>query len=460
MSIKQNPRIRKYRRPFPIDPGVFIFVLIAVYIIICLIIYAVKPHISVYEVPYGEIAHNYTYTGIILRQEQVVPADFSGYINYYAREGVKVGVRSTVYTIDETGKISDLLEEATGAALSDEDIKKLKTEVTAFQASYTDIDFSAAYDFKQNIEGMALELVNSNLLNNLSGTQEDIGKFNIYKAAADGVLSYNIDGYESLKAEDVTADTIKNKDSYQKTDLKKQSIINMSDPAYKIITDDEWSVVIQTDQETAQKLTEENYIEVTFPKDHTTAWGKVATWEKDGISFISLSFTNSMIRFALDRFIDIEFELDNLKGLKIPESAVVEKSFYTIPMEYLTYGGDDNVQGVYLESYQEDGSAKQEFVKLNIYKKTDTLAYVSMDDFSSGNIIIKPESQDRFTIGKTEKLVGVYNINKGYSVFAPINIIYQNDDYCIVESDTSYGLAKYDHILLDASTVQENKTIY
>lgn len=460
MSVKQNPRIKKYRRPFPIDPGVFIFVFIAVYILICLILYVTKPHVSVYEVPFGEIANNYTYTGIALRQEQVIPADSAGYINYYAREGVKVGVRSTVYTIDETGKISELLKEATGTALSDEDIKKLKTEVTAFQTAYSDDSFSSVYDFKQNIEGMALELVNSNLLDNLSQTQENIGKFNIYKAKADGVLSYNIDGYESLKPEDVTKETINARESYQKTDLKKQTIINASDPAYKVITEDEWSVVIQTDQETAQKLADENYIEVTFPKDHTTAWGKVSVWDKDGVSFVSFSFTNSMIRFALDRFVDIEFKLDNLKGLKIPESAVIEKSFYTIPVEYLTYGGDDKVQGVYLETYQEDGAAKQEFVKLNIYKKTDSLIYVSTDDFSSGNVIIKPESQDRFTIGKTEKLVGVYNINKGYSVFAPVNIIYQNQDYCIVESDTEYGLAKYDHIVLDASTVKENKAIY
>ena len=71
----------------------------------------------------------------------------------------------------------------------------------------------------------------------------------------------------------------------------------------------------------------------------------------------------------------------------------------------------------------------------------------------SGRIPMKPK------IGETAKLQGVYNINKGYAVFKQISILYQNEEYSIVETGTSYGLSLYDHIALDGSKVNENDLI-
>ena len=58
-----------------------------------------------------------------------------------------------------------------------------------------------------------------------------------------------------------------------------------------------------------------------------------------------------------------------------------------------------------------------------------------------------------------DTLIGVYNINKGYAVFKQINILYENDEYAIVEPKTSYGIALYDHIALDGSMIQDNQII-
>ena len=57
-------------------------------------------------------------------------------------------------------------------------------------------------------------------------------------------------------------------------------------------------------------------------------------------------------------------------------------------------------------------------------------------------------------------MIGVYNINKGYADFKQISILYQNDEYAIVKSNTVYGLNVYDYIVLDASTVNDNEFIY
>ena len=53
-----------------------------------------------------------------------------------------------------------------------------------------------------------------------------------------------------------------------------------------------------------------------------------------------------------------------------------------------------------------------------------------------------------------------YNINKGYADFKQINILYNNDEYSIVESNTAYGLNVYDYIVLDATTVSEDELIH
>ena len=54
-------------------------------------------------------------------------------------------------------------------------------------------------------------------------------------------------------------------------------------------------------------------------------------------------------------------------------------------------------------------------------------------------------------------LVGVYNMNKGYADFKQINILYQNDEYAIVKSNTRYGLSVYDYIVLNAGSVKDNQ---
>ena len=73
---------------------------------------------------------------------------------------------------------------------------------------------------------------------------------------------------------------------------------------------------------------------------------------------------------------------------------------------------------------------------------------------------MKPESADRYQLGTTASLKGVYNINKGYAIFKQIEIMTSNDEYCTVKKNMDYGLSVYDHIVLDADTVEEGKLIY
>ena len=83
-----------------------------------------------------------------------------------------------------------------------------------------------------------------------------------------------------------------------------------------------------------------------------------------------------------------------------------------------------------------------------------------MTEFSEGDVLIKENSTQTFTLSDKGQLNGVYSINRGYTVFRRVEIIDQNEEYCIVRTGTSYGLSLYDKIVLDSSTVREDEILF
>ena len=169
-----------------------------------------------------------------------------------------------------------------------------------------------------------------------------------------------------------------------------------------------------------------------------------------------------MVQFASDRYITFEVDSEKADGLKIPVTAVTEKNFYLIPLEYMAQGGDSSDTGFMKEVYSENGTSA-EFVPVTIYYANEEYYYIETGDdapLKAGDYVVKPDSQDRYQIGQTASLQGVYNINKGYAVFKQIEIIKSNDEYYSIKKGTNYGLSVYDHIVLDANTVYEGQLIY
>ena len=45
-------------------------------------------------------------------------------------------------------------------------------------------------------------------------------------------------------------------------------------------------------------------------------------------------------------------------------------------------------------------------------------------------------------------------------MFRQIQVLYENEEYCIVSEGISYGLSVYDQIVLNADTVEEDQVVY
>ena len=456
-------RITKYRRPVNLNIGMVIFAVIFIYVVICVIMYFKTDHIVGYSVMEGSLTSNNIYKGIALRDEKVVTSQDAGYINYFAREGERVAVRNLIYTVDETGRLADYIKasESGENSLSESDLAELKTEITSFTNRFDCRQFSDVYNFKHNVEGTVLKLANFNILENADALNDASGTALInYRYAADsGIVVFSTDGYENLTLQDMKAEYFE-EENYEKKYFVNNDLVAAGDPVYKLSQSEDWSIVIKVEKDLWDMLEKEkdqyDYVEVRFLKNQYTAWGKVELYTNEEGD----TFTNSMITFCTDRFIDIELLLKEEKGLKIPNTSIVQKEFFIVPKGYVTKGGKRGEYGVLLETYDDEGNAITKFVETQIYHETETEYYLDDTVLRAGNDIIMPESTEKYEVHKTGTLTGVYNINKGYADFKEISILYDNEEYSVVKSNTMYGLNVYDHIVLDASMVDDNEFIY
>lgn len=462
MSSNDN-KIVKYRKPLNLNIGMVIFAAMLVYIIICIFGFFSEKHIVPYEVKEGSLSANNVYQGIALRNEEIITADQAGYINYYAREGERVGVGNLVYTLDESGKLADYIdsENSGNNNLTSKDLAELKSEILGFVAGFDPHNFSEVYDFKYNVKGTVLKLSNVNILENIDRINaagiSDLVSF--CRAPDTGIVIYSVDGYEELKFEEFTSELFNTKE-YEKKQLISNDLIANGDPVYKLSKDEDWSLIIKVDEKKADELEELKYVNVKFLKNQDTSWGQVSRYTNpEGDTFVRLTFTNSMVTFCTDRFIDVELITEEKKGLKIPQSSIIQKEFFIVPKEYVTQGGKYGRDGVMRETYTEDGKATTEFIETTIYNATETEYYIDDSQLRSGDYIIKPESTEKTAVSRKGTLVGVYNINKGYADFKQIDVLYENEEYAIVKSNTQYGLSVYDYIALDATSVEDDEII-
>lgn len=457
---KKNKKVIRYRRPLNINIGLLVFAAIFVYLMFSVYKYMSKEHIQPYEVTEGSIVNDRSYTGIILREEKTEFTDRSGYISYYIREGKKASVGTSIYSIDETGTLAQILEESGmgQSELNPEDLLDIKKRLSSYSVSYNDEKFDTVYDTKYSLEAAVLEYANFNALAEQEALITQLGgKFRQVYSPVSGVISYAVDSYETLEASQITAEVF-DRSNYTRAVTKAGHRVDAGSPVYKVVTDDAWSLVFpMTDADISAFGSEEN-LKVVFRDRNLTANGVFSMIVgADGRTYGKLDFTKYMVQFVSERFLDFEIITSTTEGLKIPVSSVTQKNFFLVPVEFLGKGGDSQEEGFLKEVYSETGTSVV-FVPATVYYSTEEYYYLDMDEdepIKAGDYLVKPDSTERYQVGATASLQGVYNINKGYTVFKQIEILAQNAEFYTVRKGMSYGLNVYDHIVLDASVIEK-----
>lgn len=97
------------------------------------------------------------------------------------------------------------------------------------------------------------------------------------------------------------------------------------------------------------KLKDRTSVRVKFMKDGMTQSGDFSIVEIDKAKYGKIDFNKGLIRYAADRFLEIELVTNTVTGLKIPLSSIVTKEFYKIPSAYLTVNKDQE-SGIMIQS--------------------------------------------------------------------------------------------------------------
>lgn len=454
-------KIVKYPKQKQLNIGIVIFGTIFIYLVATIIMYITAPRISVYEVRQGSILKDNAYTGLAIRKESIVYADSAGYINYYVEDSSKVRVGTDVYTLSEeklTFKDTVSDEES---PLTQEERHSLTYKIQAYNEQFDENNFSSTYQFTNELSHTLNMITNKSKTNQLHNilAEGNVSSLTMRSSEKDGIIVYAVDGLEEFAIEDISAEQLK-KTNYRKTEFSGNNYVKEGEPIYKIVTDNKWQLLIEVTDETKKALEEMNTVKVNFKKDNQEMRGSLSFLEGTKTNIACLSFSDSMIRYVTDRYLDIELILEDESGLKIPKSAETSKEFYVVPKSYITMGGNSSSDGVMRQTSNVEGVHITEFLPVTVYYEEEEYVYLDPNVFQKGDVLLKPDSSETLKLNEKRSLKGVYCINKGYAVFKQIEILCESAEYYIIKEGSAFGLSNYDHIALDSLSIKENDVVF
>ncbi len=458
-----NKRL-KYSNEIKFNVGTVIFLIIFVYLLIRIVISFQKESLSIYEVQNSYIDTDISTTALIVREEKIVTADSAGDVNYYVRDGEKVGKNKVIYTIDETGKVADKIKESQGdtISLSDESLDEIRTRILNYENYFNYSNYSEVYNFHYDISNAVMEFANEAYIDQLTSLEDgDSGLYKKVYSAESGIVTYYQDGYEDFNIDNFKASDV-NKSGYEKKTLKTGQTINTGDPVYKLVTSENWNLIAPLTSEQAKMLKDKDTLSINI---HNSSKNIRCSFELKKVSkqnFAVISLNQQMVNYINDRFVDIVIAMDQNKGLKIPNTSITTKNVYKIPIEMLCKGSNtQDANYLNLKVLDDKGEVTIKQIEPTIYKTDKKYIYLDPNDFSKEDVITNSDNSKTLAIAQadTKKLKGVYCVNQGSADFRYIDIIYQDDEYTIVKDGVNYSISWYDRIVLNQSMVTENQII-
>lgn len=467
----ENQKVLKMKKKHSVGLGLLL-ILFAIYLLIIFIQSVTKEHVSIYEVTENQIADDETIRGIIIRDETLVTADSDGYVNYYVGDGAKVGVRTNVYSLDESGTISEQLATLDNGeiTLSEEDSRNIRNSISEFRQNFDLSNYNEIQDFRYDLDNTLIEMSSISLADRLNQIMDKNGEedssFQIKKAGKAGIISLSSDEMEALTPETVTPELFEHPGDNWKQ-LRTSDKINAGSGVYRLVNSENWSVVIPLTAKQVEKFNGKTSMNVRLKKDDLQMTVPTTVYTIKNQSYARLDFDKYMIRYLNTRFLDIRFEFNHAKGLKIPNTSIFKKKCYAFPRSFLTQGSEEGGggTGVFVRTYDKDGKPKEQFQKTEIYYiDSNDNAYIDAALFPAETTLIpvgtEVNGSSLFELNTTTELEGVYVCNDGYCVFHIIDKLYENEEYTIVQNGTQYGLETYDHIILNPKMIKENDILY
>ena len=462
---KQNEeRVVQFNNVIKFNMAIVLFIAILIYVLLSVFKSLGKETIAIYKVAESNINNNIKTTGLAVRTEQVVKTDKTGYICYFTREGEKIAKDHDVCAIDETGDIinSITLSGDEDYKLTDEDYSDIRGIISLYKTNYSDNEFDSIYKLKNDIDDRIYEITNTILddkIENESASMQSTLKS--IKADESGIVMYYLDGYENVSVDGVS-DQLFDENRYERKPLKTGEVVNSGDAVFKLLTDENWSIVCQVSSDDINLLKDRDYI--TFIINNSGDEISITNYEIrniNGEQFLVLNLSKYMVNYVSDRLLQIEIVLDKSDGLKIPNSAIAYKEVYKVGEEYLQYDDATSSYYVSLQYMDENGKLEKKLKSVGVFRQLEEDGSYLVDpvDLEAGEVIVDDAGNSLSTsLLPIERIEGVFLANEGIADFNEINVIKKSEEFTIISKQGN--IKEFDNIVMNTEGISENQIIY
>lgn len=463
--MAKDKKIVKFRTRREVNIGLVVAFGILVLLSINVYRYFTTPHLSVYEVQAGSAGSKEQTIAMVLREETVYRTNQAGYLNYYYREGARITKGAGVYSVNDSSNLQDLLNrnEET-SVLSLDNLNRLKGSVRDFFAAYSDTSFSDSYILREKFLSDYLRYRDVSLLESLSKQNVDVlEQFQTVYSEKNGIVSYYTDCYDGYTKEQITGEEFSEEKRTVPEYSKQSGILGTDSFAYKLITDENWQLVIQVNETCMERLRKEgDSISFRILGDRVLYTKPYEVLKAGQTTYLLVEMDSYGNDYLNTRFLEITVFLSARDGLKIPATSIIQKEVYQIPERFVMPGGGEvDSIGISMEAYDaKSGEIKPEYQQISPLFYENGYYYVATEDFSADRYIyssgLTQEPERAMLYSFLTNLEGVYNMNNGYAVFKRIERLTDLEDYILVRAGLAGGVVLYDHIVLDASAVTKD----
>lgn len=452
-------------------------------------------------VVYGSIEPVQVFSGVIIREETVYRSPAAGSVYYYKNDFDKIAAGGTACGIQDDKTVSKLTEtinniennilnaqEGKGSnpiienekkAYNNQIAKAVDDAAMLINAS----DISAMYALTETV-GRIVDYRNQLLFSENRGNAKTLSnELSIYqnqlnnaistvKIDTSGIISYKTDGLEEI----LTLSRIKEL-SVQETgitanldDFYAPGEVGVGDPIFKIVTSNEWYIASYIPAELTDGWVL-NMLKPIYADDGNGNYKELETRiysiERTGSGmYVVFKCTRNMTDFLEYRSVTFKIKKGLTEGLKIPNSAIVEKTLLKIPADCVVSPGKGPKYVLKRVALPNGNGSSFEQVLITVYSSDDDYVSVITDynNISRGDFLLLPKTLGEVVqLDLIENVKGVYVTNTGSAVFRKIVLsgeMYENLLYTIIDPALNPFVKVSDRIVSDAKYVEEKQFVY
>ena len=486
-----KPKKKKKRTSPILVFTMVLFLIIFVYMMKYLVDFASGgTSVGIESVGYGSIDIPNTFDGLVVRDEYVVSTKMGGEPAFIYSEGDRVKKNAVVCVVKESEtaeKAEDRLrmidENIIETQKNRVDISKYKDDILRAEKSIASSVLSAqkgiaagnyndVYTMRTAVSNQ-MDIRTQIWINENSETSDSLASerrtyqtqlsnsTETLRTAESGILVLSCDGAEEkFTSENISTVTEKDiKDSYGITYLSKTTAVEEEKPVFKIIESNTWYICSYIENSIASEWSVGNTktISTVIDKAEKSVQAEISQLVPGGSkTFVVFKVNRGLQDFLSVRTIDFFISDSSYEGLKIPNTAIIQKTFIKVPVDCVM----ESLDG---KSVIKRVDGKDSLVEIEVASSDDQYAYVrqDFDILKIGDTLIKGtgETAIEYKLSEVSTKVGVLVANGAFAEFAGINVLGQNSQYTIADAKTS-ALKAYDKIITDATDVSEGAEIW